>query len=84
MNDTKRQSRVMSADMSPQAIEQRLRVVHEMNELCAALGKARLVMERTFRDHSASQDVLATPMSLLPILAVRSSKVGGLNSMPEA
>ena len=42
MTDTKSQSRGISADMSPQAIERRLKIVAELNELCAALSKARL------------------------------------------
>ncbi len=41
MIDTKRQSRGISADMNPQAIEPRLRMVAELNGLCAALGKAK-------------------------------------------
>lgn len=34
----------VKAEASPQAIERRLRMVAEPNELCAALGKARLIV----------------------------------------
>jgi hypothetical protein len=42
MTDTKRQSRGISADMNSRAVERRLKAVAELNELCAALGKAQI------------------------------------------
>lgn len=43
MIDTKRQSRAISADMSPQAIEHRLRTVAELNQMCRTLAGATVV-----------------------------------------
>jgi hypothetical protein len=43
MMDTKRQSRAISADMSPQAIEHRLRTVAELNQMCRTLAGATVV-----------------------------------------
>lgn len=43
MNLTKRESRGISADMNPKAVERRLKAVAELNELCAALGKAQIL-----------------------------------------
>jgi hypothetical protein len=43
MIDTKRQSRAISADMSPQAIERRLRTVAELNQMCRTLAGATVV-----------------------------------------
>ncbi len=43
MIDTKRQSRAISADMSPQAIEHRLRTVAELNQMCRTLAGATIV-----------------------------------------
>jgi hypothetical protein len=42
MIDTKKLGRGISADMKPHAIERRLKMVAELNQLCAALGKTRL------------------------------------------
>ena len=43
MIETKRQSRAISADMSPQAIEHRLRTVAELNQMCRTLAGATIV-----------------------------------------
>ena len=43
MIDTKRQSRAISPDMSPQAIEHRLRTVAELNQMCRTLAGATIV-----------------------------------------
>ncbi len=43
MIDTKRQSRAISADMNPQAIEHRLRTVAELNQMCRTLAGAMVV-----------------------------------------
>ncbi|MFT5465511.1 MAG: hypothetical protein ACI8UO_000606 [Verrucomicrobiales bacterium] len=46
---SKRASRGISADMSPEAISKRFRILVELNELCAAFSKAELVVERVDR-----------------------------------
>ncbi len=42
MKSSKQQSRGISPDMRPEEIKRRLKLVAELNELCAALVKAKI------------------------------------------